>query len=135
MPAGDFGASDDVLGISAVDAGQKWNVELVLDFPTIVELRGAPCGLAHEIDREIGDDAIEPGEKARAAVKRVETAINAEECFLDDFPGVIFVAHQTERDGERSPLVPLHQLSERRSIAGFCTFDEGTVFFGFRLSR
>jgi hypothetical protein len=80
------------------------------------------------------DDPVEPGEKARRPVERVETAVDAQERLLDDLGSVLLVTDETERDRERAALVALDELLERGAIASLGTVNELTVVFRFRLA-
>jgi len=61
-------------GIGAVDAGHQRELTLGVfgDVSLFVELGRAPPWLAHEVDREVRDDAVQPREERRAAFERVE---------------------------------------------------------------
>jgi hypothetical protein len=98
-------------------------------------LRLFATGLAHEVDREVGDDAVKPGEKARPALKPVEPAVDAQKCLLHEVACVVLVADHAEGDGERPALVALDQAAESRLVTPLGSLDESTIFLGFGTSN
>jgi len=129
----DLGTAQDIQRVRAVDAAEEWDIRLI-DVPILVQLGLTPRGLTHEVNREIGDDPIQPGEERRSAVEGIKSAVNAQKCLLNDLTGILFIAQQPERDREGTPLVALNQLLEREFIAFLGAFDEDTILLRFELS-
>ena len=107
---------DDVERIGAIGAGdQRVQLERGLGFG-LVELGGLPARLADHVDREVRDDAVEPGEEARASLEGRQPLVDPEKCLLNDLTGVVLVANETEGDAERPALVPFDERTERGSV-------------------
>ena len=71
-----LGTTQNVQRVRAVDAAEKWDIRLI-DLPVLVQLGLTPARLAHEVDRKIGDDPVEPGKERRSAVEGIEPAVDA----------------------------------------------------------
>jgi len=84
--------------------------------PAVVVLGVAAAGAAHEVDREVGDNSIKPGEKAGLSLESIEAAVHAKESLLHQVARIVFVANHAERDGKRPPLVPFDQAAECRLV-------------------
>src|SRR5262245_9452747 len=76
------------------------------------------------IDREVGDDAIKPGEELRIAFEARQVAVSLEEGVLADVSGLVRVMHNPERDRVCLALVPLDELAERLRVAPAGVVDE-----------
>src|SRR5260370_27432999 len=62
------------------------------------------------VEAYVGDDAVEPGVKAALEAKAVEIAVNLEEGFLIDVPGVLGTFHEIERQAQDVPVMAAHQV-------------------------
>jgi len=128
-----LGTAEDVQRVSAVDSAEEWDIRLI-DLAAFVQLGVAPGGLSHEVDREVGDDAVQPSEERRSAVKRIEPAVDAQKCLLDDLTGILLITQEAKGDREGAPLVTLHQLLKCEFVAFLGAFDEDTILLRFELS-
>ena len=90
----------------------------------VVELDLLPAALAQMVDRQVDDDAIEPGEELCVAFERRKALVNLEERFLADVAGVVGVMNHPERDGVGAALVPDDQLAKGGRISAARIFDE-----------
>src|SRR5208283_682720 len=85
--------------------------------------------LAHEVDAEVRDDAVEPSEEAGAPLKRPEALEDTKESVLDELASVVLVADQGVSDREGAPLVTFDQRPERGGVSCLRLRDERTIFF------
>src|SRR5688572_17069551 len=100
----------------------------------IERLRFATRRFAHEIDGEVRDDSVEPGEEARGPLEGLEAAVDAKEGFLDDLARVVFVPDEPHGDREGTALMPLDETAEGVGTTCAGLGDEDTIFFGLELS-
>ena len=61
-------------------------------------------------------------------MKPVKVFVNPQKRFLDDFAGVLLVAHHANGNGESTPLVSLDKLLESLQISSLGFFNKNTVF-------
>jgi hypothetical protein len=85
---------------------------------------------ASAIDAEVGDDAVEPGEKGRLALKSRESFERAQESFLHDLASVVVVAHQRNRHRESATRGTPDQTPARGNIPPLRQLDEGAIVRG-----
>src|SRR5579863_720353 len=116
---GDFTTAQSIERVRSVDMTEKRCLELFgfgRPKPVFLEGLGVTSRPASVIDAEVGDDAIEPREKGRIALKSRETLERAQEGFLHDLACVVVVAHERNRHCESATLVTLDQTSKGREI-------------------
>jgi hypothetical protein len=129
-----FTSPNDPGRIGPVEAGDEEAVTGLIEGCVVQRFRLATRRLAHEVDRKIRDDSIEPREETRAPLERLEPPIDSQEGFLNDLASVIFVPDQANRDGEGAALMPFDETSKGVGTAGASLRDEDTIFFGLELS-
>ena len=85
-------------------------------------LSQAPCAppRAHEVERGVHRDAIEPGEKLGAPVEVVQRAIRAHERLLRRVVRVGVVAQEVQGGSVHTSLVLLHESTEGCSVPVTC---------------
>jgi len=127
---------DRIEGLSTVDLGHEGKLGLVRvdSGPRIIVLGFPASRLAHEVDRQVGDDSIKPGEKARPPLEAVEASVNPQESFLDQVASVVLVADHPQGNGERASLVALDEPAEGGCVSSLGSLNENTVFLGFGTS-
>jgi hypothetical protein len=76
-------------------------------------LRFANLSAARQIERCVGDDAVEPGPECLVGPEAIKRAIGVQECFLYGVFCVLVVEHDTAGNGVRPPLMALNQPAER----------------------
>ena len=133
-PRRDLAPANDVRRIGTVDAAQKRKLQVHAFFgleARFLEVRGLPAGLSYEIDAEVRDDAVQPGEEARPPLKAGQVLEDTKERVLDELPRVVLVPDQGERDGERATLVAFDELPKCPHVAGLRLRDKRTVFLRF----
>ena len=104
----DLAPPNDVDRVGAVEATEERKVEVcaVLDVePGFFEVRRLAARLSDEVDAEVGDDAIKPGEEGRAALEGVKAFEDSKEGVLNELAGVVLVANEGKCDREGSALV------------------------------
>src|SRR5258708_19257182 len=69
---------------------------------------------AQVIQADVGDDAVEPGVKAALETKTMEIAVNLEESFLVDLPGVLGALHNIKPHTHAVPTMPTQHFLEIR---------------------
>ncbi len=88
---------------------------------------GTCLAAAQVVQTNVGNDAIQPGIEAAFETETVEIAVNLEERFLVDVPGVFGALHQIERQPQHVTVVAAHQFLESRAAAGLCYRDQGPL--------
>src|SRR6185503_11261235 len=78
----------------------------------------AALARAQVVDREVGDDAVDPGVGAPAGVEARAVLPHAEEGDLDDVAGLLEVAEHAEGHLQQGRGLALHQLVEGALVAG-----------------
>src|SRR5207302_5737571 len=86
---------------------------------------GARLSAAQVVQANVGDDAVEPGIKAALEAEAVEIAVNLEEGFLVNVPGVLWPLHEVQRQAQDVPVEPAHQFLESRAAARLRFRDQG----------
>jgi len=130
-PGRDFTPPQSIERIRSLDTSEKWSFELVgfrTPIPFFLEGVAVSARPASVIDAEVGDDAIEPSEKGRIALKSRQTLECTQESFLYDLARVVVVADERNGHGESAALVTLDQTTKRGEIAKLRQLDEGTIF-------
>jgi hypothetical protein len=132
-PGRHFFSADDIDWVRAIDTRdqRKLTLGIVGDVATLIELGPFAAGLAHEVDREVRDDSVEPGEKGRAAFECREAFVDSKEGLLHDLARVVFVTHEADGDRKCAALMPIDQAPECGLVSGLSSSDESTIFLGF----
>jgi hypothetical protein len=86
---------------------------------------------SHEVDAEVGDDAVQPGKKTRPALERTKALEDSEESLLDNLVGIVFVVHERVRDRVRPSLMTFDERPECGGISSLRLRDERTIFLRF----
>jgi hypothetical protein len=73
---------------------------------------GARLAATQVVEAYIGDDAVEPGVKAALEAEAMEIAVDLEESFLVNVPGVFRAFHQVQRQPENVAVKAANQLLE-----------------------
>src|SRR6266550_2614844 len=78
---------------------------------------GARLSAAQMVQADVGDDAVEPGVEAALEAETVKIAVDLEECFLVDVPGVFGALHEIQSQAQDVPVEAAHQFLESRTTA------------------
>src|SRR5438445_2454513 len=78
---------------------------------------GTRLAASEVVQTNVGNDAVEPGVKAALEAESVEIAVNLEECFLVNVPGVLGALHEIQRQTEHVAVVAAHQFLESCTAA------------------
>ena len=80
-----------------------------------------------DIDAEIGHDAIEPGVKARVALKLTDVSVHLDESLLDHIQRIFLVSQEAQGHRVDLALVALHQDAKSPGVAILGHLYEGFV--------
>ena len=84
--------------------------------PFVERHRAPAVGLPEMIERQVHDDAVQPGEELRASVEAADGAIGAEKGVLRQVVGIRVVADDAKRSRVHTPLVATHERLESLAV-------------------